>query len=72
LQVTINGEQREIEPASTVASVVHSMAGAGAGAPGGRGLAVALSGEVVPRTLWSSTELADGDQLEIVVAVQGG
>lgn len=70
MQVTINGEQREIEPASTVASVVHSMAGAGG--PGGRGLAVALSGEVVPRTLWSSTELADGDQLEIVVAVQGG
>jgi sulfur carrier protein len=68
LQVTINGEQREIERASTVASVVHSMAGT----PGGRGLAVALSGEVVPRTLWSSTELADGDQLEIVVAVQGG
>ncbi|MDQ6817436.1 MAG: sulfur carrier protein ThiS [Actinomycetota bacterium] len=68
MQVTINGEQREIEPASTVASVVHSLAGA----PEGRGLAVALSGEVVPRTLWPSTELADGDQLEIVVAVQGG
>ncbi len=68
MHVTINGEQREIEPASTVASVLHSVSGA----PGGRGLAVALSGVVVPRTLWSSTALADGDQLEIVVAVQGG
>ena len=66
--VTINGEQRELEPAATVAGVVRSMTGA----PQGRGLAVALSGEVVPRTLWSSTELADGDQIEIVIAVQGG
>ncbi|MDQ6821415.1 MAG: sulfur carrier protein ThiS [Actinomycetota bacterium] len=66
--VTINGEQKELEPSATVASVVNSMPGA----PQGRGTAVALSGEVVPRTLWPSTELADGDQLEIVVAVQGG
>jgi sulfur carrier protein len=66
--VTINGRQHELEPAATVASVVQAMPGA----PQGRGVAVALSGAVVPRTLWSSTALAEGDELEIVVAVQGG
>ncbi|HUZ27939.1 MAG TPA: sulfur carrier protein ThiS [Solirubrobacteraceae bacterium] len=41
-------------------------------APQGRGLAVALDGEVVPRAAWGSTQLDDGARLEIVVAVQGG
>ncbi len=64
----INGEQRELTAGATVASAVRSLPGA----PEGRGMAVALSGEVVPRSAWQSTELAEGDQLEVVVAVQGG
>jgi sulfur carrier protein len=68
MQVMINGEQREITAGATVASAVRSLPGA----PEGRGMAVALSGEVVPRSAWQSTELAEGDQLEVVVAVQGG
>ena len=37
-----------------------------------RGVAVAVNGEVVPRSSWHETELSDGDEVEIVHAVQGG
>jgi sulfur carrier protein len=66
--VLINGEAREFALGATVASVVESLPGA----PEGRGVAVALDGEVVPRGQWPRTELFDGVRLEVVVAVQGG
>jgi sulfur carrier protein len=37
-----------------------------------RGVAVALNGAVVPRTAWPGQPLADGDVVELLVAVQGG
>ena len=40
--------------------------------PNGRGVAVAVNGAVVPRRAWPGTLLRDGDQVEVVTAVQGG
>ena len=37
-----------------------------------KGAAAAVNGEVVPRGSWAATPLRDGDQVEIVTAVQGG
>ena len=37
-----------------------------------RGVAVALNGAVVPRAEWPTQPLADGDVVELLVAVQGG
>ncbi|MCW3016865.1 MAG: hypothetical protein JWO02_3957 [Solirubrobacterales bacterium] len=37
-----------------------------------RGVAVALGDEVVPRTVWATTILTEGDRVEVLVAVQGG
>jgi thiamine biosynthesis protein ThiS len=37
-----------------------------------RGLAVALNGEVVPRSTWADRAVADGDQVEILTIAQGG
>jgi sulfur carrier protein len=68
MSVTVNGEDRELPSGATVASLVESMPGA----PQGRGVAVAVEGEVVPRAQWPSTELRDGANIEVVVAVQGG
>ena len=68
MQVVVNGERREFPAGTTVADVVAAFPGA----PGGRGLAVALDGEVVPRGEWAATELSEGKGIEIVVAVQGG
>lgn len=36
------------------------------------GIAVAQGEAIIPRSRWVSTELHDGDSLEIITAVQGG
>jgi len=36
------------------------------------GVAAAVNGDVVRRAAWATTQLADGDQVEVVTAVQGG
>jgi sulfur carrier protein len=66
--VTLNGERRELPPNATVASAVALLSEES----GARGVAVAVHGEVVPRGAWASTELADGAELEVVAAIQGG
>ena len=66
--VTLNGERRELPSGATVASVVTLLSMASAA----RGVAVAVQGEVVPRGAWDSTELADGAEVEVVAAIQGG
>jgi sulfur carrier protein len=68
VQVTVNGAPRTVPAGATVASVVAELTDHAHG----RGVAVALGGEVVPRGAWSSTPLRDGAQLEVVHAVQGG
>lgn len=36
------------------------------------GIAVAVNGDVVSRMSWPSKMLAEGDQVEVLTAVQGG
>jgi sulfur carrier protein len=64
--VLLNGVVIEVAPGSTVADLLAAH-----GVPD-RGVAVALSGEVVPRTSWASTRLREGAVLEVLTAVQGG
>jgi sulfur carrier protein len=66
--VVLNGEACPLPEGATVAEAVR-ISGA---APDGRGVAVALDGEVVTRGAWDSTELADGARVEVLQAVQGG
>jgi sulfur carrier protein len=68
MRITVNGEARELPEGATVRTLVESMAEA----PDGRGIAVALGGEVVPRTAWPRTALVPDARVEVVVAVQGG
>jgi sulfur carrier protein len=66
--ITVNGQSRDLEAGATVAGVVALLE-----VPAdARGVAVALDGEVVTRSRWSDTEVADGSQVEIVSAIQGG
>jgi sulfur carrier protein len=68
VRVLLNGERRELASDATVREAVSAT-----GAPSeGRGVAVALDGEVVPRRLWDETSLAEGQRIEVVQAVQGG
>jgi sulfur carrier protein len=64
--VTVNGERRELPDRATVESVVREL-----GAPE-RGVAVAVDGEVVPRGEWARTAVHEGQQVEVLHAVQGG
>jgi sulfur carrier protein len=64
--VTLNGEPRELPTGATVESAVRDLGA------GGRGVAVALDGEVVPRAEWATTEVREGQQVEVLRAVQGG
>ena len=68
MTVTINGTPREFPEGATVASVVAALPNA----PEGRGVAVAVDGEVVRRARWATTQLREGANVEVVVAVQGG
>lgn len=66
--VSVNGQERALPSGVTVAGLVESL---GARADG-RGVAVALGGEVVPRSSWAATELVEGAEVEVLIAVQGG
>jgi sulfur carrier protein len=66
LQVKLNGEPRELPDGSTIAEAVAELTAVPAG------VAVAVNGDVIPRGSWAATLLRDGDQLEVVTAVQGG
>jgi sulfur carrier protein len=66
--VSLNGERRDLPAGATVEAAVDAS-----GAPESRrGVAVAVDGEVVPRGAWASTELEDGQLVEVLQAVQGG
>ncbi len=68
MKVLLNGERLELPSASTVAAAVE----AAGGEPSGRGLAVAVDGDVVPRGEWPSRVLEEGQRVEVLRAVQGG
>jgi len=66
IALTINGEPRRFETDLTVAQLIDRLELAG------KRLALERNGEIVPRGSFASQQLADGDRLEIVVAVGGG
>jgi len=68
MKIELNGQPRELAPSATLADAVRES---GAG-EGGRGVAVALDGEVVPRAEWEATPLAEGQKVEVLAAIQGG
>jgi len=68
MTIWLNGEERDLPAGLTVAEAV----GASGAPPGGRGVAAAVDGEVVPRDRWQATRLEDGQRVEVVQAVQGG
>lgn len=66
LQLTINGEPRQVSGGTTLATLLDELALTG------KRVAVERNGEIVPRGQHANTVLADHDRLEIVVAVGGG
>lgn len=66
ISVTVNGEPRQFDRALNCAELIVKLELAG------KRVALERNGEIVPRSRFPEQLLADGDQLEIVVAVGGG
>ena len=66
ISVTINGETRRFDAPLNCAELIDQLALTG------KRVALERNGEIVPRSRHAAQPLADGDRLEIVVAVGGG
>jgi len=66
IQLSVNGEPRRLAGGASVSELLAALE------LEGRRVAVERNGEIVPRSRYAQTALADGDRLEIVVAVGGG
>ncbi len=66
ITVSINGATRQIPDSAVVAALLEEMCLTG------KRIALERNGEIVPRSMFAAQQLADGDKLEIVVAVGGG
>ncbi|MCB1933542.1 sulfur carrier protein ThiS [Accumulibacter sp.] len=66
MELVINGESRQFPSPLTVAGLVAALNHVG------KRIAVERNGDIVPRGRHAETALADGDRIEIVVAVGGG
>ena len=67
MTIHVNGESRLIATDTSVGGLVDEVV------PRGRsGVAVAVNGVVVRRSVWDGTPLASEDRVEVLVAVQGG
>ena len=66
MNLVINGEARNFNPPLTLTALVEQL-----GMKSDR-VAIELNRDIVSRDLWTKTNLADGDQLEIVHFVGGG
>ena len=66
MHLTVNGTSREVTGALSVGALVAEITEAR------RGVAVAVNGEVVPRSTWATAGLRDGDRVEVLTAAQGG
>lgn len=60
MRILVNGSPREVDDASTLAALVPSC----------RGVACAVNGLVVRD--WEQVRLVDGDEVEVLTALQGG
>jgi sulfur carrier protein len=66
MTVVVNGERHCVAGLMSLADAVQLLTTAPTG------VAAAVNGEVIRRAAWPETQLADGDEIEVVTAVQGG
>lgn len=66
MQITLNGQARQIAEGVTIAELLDELRLAG------KPVAVEVNLELVPRSQHAQRRLAEGDRLEIVTLVGGG
>ena len=66
MKIAVNGEDRVVDAAVTIAALLKELD------LHGKPVAVERNGETVPKSEHSSAALAEGDRIEIVTFVGGG
>ena len=66
IAISINGKARQFDKPVSITELIEHMQ------IGKKRIAIERNGEIVPRGQFNTQMLADGDKLEIVVAVGGG
>ena len=66
MRLTINGEEQSFEGAWDLAALVQALG------LNPRKVAIERNLEIVPRSVYDKTALADGDRIEIVHFIGGG
>jgi len=66
IELLVNGETRTFPVPLTLGQLIETLDLAG------KRIAIERNGEIVPKSQHTATQLANGDRLEIVVAVGGG
>jgi thiamine biosynthesis protein ThiS len=66
MQLTINGEARRYDALTTLSSLIETLG------LDPRKVAIEHNLEIVPRSTYAATPLADGDRIEIVHFIGGG
>lgn len=78
MNITLNGSRHAVADDASITTLISQITGRPLAANGQAtdgqklGVAVAHNSEVVPRSQWYVTALAEGDDVELVTAVQGG
>lgn len=66
IAISINGTVQQLNSPVSVMALIEQMQ------IGNKRIAIERNGEIVPRGQFTTQMLADGDKIEIVVAVGGG
>lgn len=66
MTITINGTDQQVDDGASLEQIVLIVSARTTG------VAAAVNGGVVRRSDWSSVQLAPGDEVEVLTAVQGG
>lgn len=66
ITVLLNGESKAIEPSSLLSDAIQKWQ------LGDTSFAVAVNKNFVPKTAYADTQLAEGDQIELLMPMQGG
>ncbi|HEC28674.1 MAG TPA: sulfur carrier protein ThiS [Gammaproteobacteria bacterium] len=66
MEITLNGESRQVPDHSTASQLVETLCLAG------KRMAMEINEEIVPRSTFDERVIRDGDKIEIVGAIGGG
>lgn len=65
--LSLNGKRQSVPAGASIPDLLAIL-----GFQAGRGVAVAVDGEVVPRSAWDGFRVDEGMKVEVLRAVQGG